>query len=767
MITALSRLVTERPRAVLACGVMLALIGAWLGATRLRIDSDTDSLILESRPYMPAYRAFLAEFGDLEGAIIAVDPKGRDAEARAAVDFLATRLAQYRVAAFVTPEEQWRLATWSASDAELALLASSAPALADIAAGRESAHPLVAHRLSEPRGREYLRAPGGTLLLIDARFEKRFAEAEPFRAAVLDLRAAVDEARARYPTVDIGLTGKPVLQHDEMATATADMTRASIASLAVIVVLFAVAFRGLRRPLLATIAFLIASAWTYGAATLLVGRLTLLSMVFMLVLVGAGLDYGVHVVSRYGETRRHGTRIDAVRTALVSVGPGMLTGAIASAAVFLLALFGSFGGLRELGVVAAAGLVLCALAMVTVLPALLVLFGDGAREPDRERCTTAAPAAAIPRRPRVGTVVLAGLPILALALPALLGPRFDLNLLNLQSDGLESVHWERRLMHDSAAASWYAVSVADSLEEVAALESRAKEERVILRSESALSFMQPETDARRALRRSIADIAIDEAPAGASAATMAARAIVEGARLPLRDALPAAVRDRMVSTGGRFLVSYFPAVDAWNPRQLGRFVARVRAVDAKATGVPFIQHRSIDDMVKTFLVVSLLAVAAIALVAWIDLRRLGLTALAVGTVLAGVGMTLGTMPLLGVELNLANFFAIPMLIGLGIDSAIHIIHRAREDPARLDRTVRTVGFTALTTAIGFGALVFADHRGMRSLGLVMLVGSLSCMYAACVALPLLLRRTQNASGAPAETNSGSTPSGSAAMNRLP
>ena len=130
-------------------------------------------------------------------------------------------------------------------------------------------------------------------------------------------------------------------------------------------------------------------------------------------------------------------------------------------------------------------------------------------------------------------------------------------------------------------------------------------------------------------------------------------------------------------------------------------------------------------------------------------------------------MTLGAMPLLGIDVNLANFFAIPMLIGLGIDSAIHVIHRAKDDPQGLSATVRAVGFTALTTAIGFGALVFADHRGMRSLGAVMLAGSLCCMYVACVLLPLFLRRAQNSLGSSADTNSGSTPSGSAAMNRLP
>jgi len=762
LVAAMAALIAARPRTVLSIASALAALGAWLGAFHLRIDSDTDSLILESRPYMPAYRAFLAEFGDLEGAIIAVDPKGSDAEARAAVDFLAARLAKHRVAASISPEEQWRLASWAADDAELAALAATAPALAAIAAGREAEHPLVAAELAKPREREYLRAPGGTLLLVDVRFEKRFEETEPFREAVADMRAAIDEARARFPSVEMGLTGKPVLQHDEMSTATSDMTRASIGSLVVIVGLFAVFFRGLRRPLLATVAFLVAAAWTYGAASLLVGRLTLLSMVFMLVLVGAGLDYGVHVVSRYGEFRRSRPRLEAVRDALASVGPGMLTGAAASSAVFLMALFGSFGGLRELGVVAAAGLLLCAVAMVTVLPALLVLFGDGAREPEPEHRVPTAPAP-----PGLARIAVALVPVVVLLLPAALGPRFDLNLLNLQSEGLESVRWEERLLRDSAAASWYAVSVADSLDDASALEARAKGEGVILRTESALSLVKPDTDDRRRLRARIAAADLPAATAGSSTAAGAARAIIEGARAPLREALPAAVRDRMVSPGGKFLVAYFPASDAWDPHHLGRFVARVRAVDPAATGVPFTQHHSTDDMVKTFLIVTLLSVAAIALIAWIDLGRIGLAALAVGTVLAGVGMTLGAMPLLGIEVNLANFFAVPMLIGLGVDSAIHIIHRARQDPARLGHTVRAVAFTALTTAIGFGALVLADHRGMRSLGAVMLAGSLCCMYAACAVLPLILRRAQNSLGSSADTSSGSTPSGSAAMNRLP
>jgi predicted RND superfamily exporter protein len=139
-----------------------------------------------------------------------------------------------------------------------------------------------------------------------------------------------------------------------------------------------------------------------------------------------------------------------------------------------------------------------------------------------------------------------------------------------------------------------------------------------------------------------------------------------------------------------------------------------------------------------FIETSLWAVLAVTIIAAISFRAILLALLATATVVAGVGVTIALLPFFGSHLNLANFFAIPMLVGLGIDSAIHIIHRDREDRANLAPTIRAVAFTALTTAIGFGALVFAEHRGMRSLGIAMAVGSVACMYAACVVLPTVL-----------------------------
>ncbi|MFM7260842.1 MAG: MMPL family transporter [bacterium] len=776
----LAQWVTMWPRLTVAAAAVLAVLGAWLGMFHLALDSDTDSLIAPERPFMQEYRAWQKEFGDLEGVVIAVDPgsgeNGGEKAAEAAVDALTRQLDLLdekpfvtRWSAWIAPDEQWRLASWAASDTELKAMATEAEAIADVARGNVAAHPVVAAALSAPRPREYLRAPGGRLLFVEVMPVKDFSLLDPVGEPIAAIRAAVDAVRTEHPAVEIGVTGKPALQHDEMATANRDMAVASAISLAIITVLFIAVFRGVRRPLLAVLAFAIATGWTYGAATLLVGHLNLLSTVFMLVLVGAGLDYGVHVVSRYGEFRRTRGAREATALAIEHVGPGTLAGAAGSAAVFVGAIFTDFGGLRELGVIAGAGLLLCAVAMVTVLPALLVLLDGGEAARSTTAATTVAtttasepdPDAAAPRAPFRVQIATACMPIVACLIFIPAGLRFESNLLELQSPELESVQWERRIFADSASASWFAASQATSLDEVAALEARAKEHPEILRTESILEAIPRDTAERAALRAKVAEAGadlLDRTPARDSpAAVRAAWMICWGAALPVREALPEAIAPRMVSPNGVFMVRYLPKEDAWDEEPLARFVDAVRAVDPRATGVPVTQLESIRDMRGAFLDSSLWAVVAVTLIAAISFRAFLPALLATATVVAGVGMTIGLLPLFGSHLNLANFFAIPMLVGLGIDSAIHIIHRYRDDPGDPAPTIRAVAFTALTTAIGFGALVFAEHRGMRSLGIAMAVGSVACMYVACIVLTTILEWSRTRDRPPTRAADGDEP----------
>lgn len=659
----------------------------------------------------------------------------------------------------------------------------------------------------------FLRSDTGRYLFVQILPHKDFTTLEVIESPLRRLRAAMDQVRAEEPGVDMGLTGKPVLQADELVTSNRDMVRGAALALVLCAAMLMVSTHSVVRPLLAVVAFLFAFGWTYGFATLAIGRINLLSNVFMLVLVAAGLDYGVHVLARYSEERRGAPSMRVERVVASATRHslrGNLTGALTSCAVFLTALATDFQGLKELGIIASGGLLLCVLAMAFVLAALLTIVerhGSHRVPPIAKPGHFGLPS----HRPVLVLAVLA-------AVTALLGwglPRvnFEENLLNLQNPELDSVRWEKRLAEESSGNSWFGAVVVDRIEDVPAVLERAADRPSIGVARSVLDVVRPPTAPREAMRgrlsggpvpppgaptqgvappssdpvalaaalsdvlpplRLLAGGAAARSPEegrqvgslvsavqrtiaqlrGPDGAAVAGRiegalqeaatsmaTILEGDGLPWRDALPAAARPTSMSPSGRFLVMLHPREDVWDAAKMEVFVDDLRAVDPEATGVPFTHFESLRDMRGAFLRMSMLSVILVALVVLLDFRRPIDVVLAMLPLLLAMLWTFELLGLLGVSLNLANFFAIPILIGLGVDSAVHLLHRYHEGGEdRLDpgSTRRAVIVTNLTTTIGFAPLCFADHHGMRSLGLVMLVGNTACLAAVLLVLPATL-----------------------------
>ena len=108
------------------------------------------------------------------------------------------------------------------------------------------------------------------------------------------------------PGVNVGLTGQPVLDYDQMAQSEKDVTVASIVSLFLCALIFIYGYNETGRPVKATICLLVGMAYTLGFATLAVGHLNVLTITFVPMLIGLAIDYGVHLITRYEEELRHG-----------------------------------------------------------------------------------------------------------------------------------------------------------------------------------------------------------------------------------------------------------------------------------------------------------------------------------------------------------------------------------------------------------------------------------------------------------------------------
>ena len=133
--------------------------------------------------------------------------------------------------------------------------------------------------------------------------------------------------------------------------------------------------------------------------------------------------------------------------------------------------------------------------------------------------------------------------------------------------------------------------------------------------------------------------------------------------------------------------------------------------------------------------------------------------LVLAPLILGAFLTVATMVLLDMRFNFANVIVIPLLFGMGVDSGIHLVHRARGEGLAASElmatpTARAVFYSALTTVVSFGSLALSSHRGMASLGQTLVIGLVLTLFANLVVLPALLVGWRRA---PADRNAESLP----------
>jgi hopanoid biosynthesis associated RND transporter like protein HpnN len=705
----------------------------------------------------------------------------------------------------------------SAADRDLlaqlpAVLTAAATSLRDPAAysnpwslgGRRD--PASERLLAEP---QYFFAPDGRLVMVLARPKKAARSFTPAKEAADAARGILADARRDFPGLDFGLTGLPVLESDEMAASDEDSTRAAVLALAGVALLYFVVYRGFRYPVLTVGSLAVGTAWALGWATLTVGHLNILSATFAVMLIGMG-DYGVLWVARYDEERKAGhDHAAALRETALHAGPGILTAALTAALAFFATILADFKAVAELGWIAGCGVLFCALACFTFLPAALTVYARY-RE---QRATGFTPGGSPSPLPfsRPFLPALAGRPKAVVAVAALLligsagfaaRVEYDPNLLNMQADGLDSVAWEHELIRHTAGATWDVMSIARDRDEALVLRARYEQLPGVGRVVEAASLVPDGQDRKLPLvasvRRKLAGVpdkvpapfptsVADLRPLLARAGAVAGGTVAESlAKLraaldelsdpdaadrlhafdrrlaadlaadlrTLRDVstpepitladLPPAFRERYVGRNGEYLVRAFATENLWEFAALERFTAAAAAADPAATGKAFRTVEGLRQMKAGFERAGVCALAVIVAVLWLDFRGLRPLLLGLLPLAAGVVATLGVMGLCGVPLNPANLIALPLIVGVGVDNGVHVLHDYADKPSgtlyRLGAaTGRGIAVAGLTTVLGFGALVLARHRGMAGLGLALTLGVSCCMAAALVLLPAVLR----------------------------
>ncbi len=336
-------------------------------------------------------------------------------------------------------------------------------------------------------------------------------------------RAAFNEVHKTDPAfakIKFALTGEPASAVDEAVSTGGDMQFFGAVSLVGVSVLLMFGFRGFRFPLLLVASLGVGMAWTFGLTVLMIGHLNLLTQVTPIILIGLGMDFGIHQLARYQEQRRRGsTRPMALREAIVENGMSVIMSGITTAVAFFSISVDNFKGFVEMGVVAGVGVICCLVSMMTVLPAAVCLRRKFQEAGEAGLHPATVPVGADPTEPlhppfiekffrypwwilAVGTLITAVLVMQVVKHWETIS--FDYRLANLSVPGTESVVYEARMIEESDFTSDTVSLICKDLQQAGEISRKAQALPSVKKVESLHTRFLGDGEAKRALLASIA-----------------------------------------------------------------------------------------------------------------------------------------------------------------------------------------------------------------------------------------------------------------------
>lgn len=797
----------SRPRFVLAVCAAVGVL-AWFGASRLGFEASYAALLPADSPVLSELEAVKRDLGGgtselvliLSGPESARDALAREIARKLADDPRIARADAEMPRAFFQERALYLLERGDldklARRVETAYRASIARAMAvlDDPDDPDSADPwrdVLALRdqlTSRYKWERRQISRDGTVRYLFIRPRVAAIQIAQARAIVADIQAviqasadALDAGRAGVRTV---LAGRLMIHLAEQQSTVEDLRRATLVALGLVVVMLIVVLRRVAAPLVIATPLVLSLFITLAAATVLVGDLNLISAFTLPALVGLGIDFAIHLYTRFvveidADTRPdaaapHKRRERAMRRAIRATIGASTTSAFTTAAAFLSLTLVDFRGFREFGILGGAGVLVTLVTTYLALPPLAISLTRGSSGPSRSVKPASSRTSTVLSR---AIVVLAavGAVVAATMLPQL---AFDNDFRRLRGTSeaiavTESLEDELGLMLNPTVFVVPDLDAARIVEQQARLLAKRADHRVRIAEVASAARLIPADASERAailarMRRFLEKtLAFGEDVSPALRDPTRQRSLerlidmTNVAPYGVAD-LPHAVRRRLVAAHTDALIVF-----VWPDDRLYRedvmyswldVVDTLRARVEAAVGPERAGHvRVLDERRIPLDVVELirrdlpraltLACLLVALALFVHFRRVT-TVLAVSASI-GLAMLLlfGALAVTGIQLNIYNAVVLPCIVGIGIDNAVHITHaygRARTtgEVGAMRRVLKTTGLAALlssiTTGIGFGAAMIARQGGLQSMGATALLGVGCALFATTAVLPAMI-----------------------------
>jgi len=590
------------------------------------------------------------------------------------------------------------------------------------------------------------------------------------------------------PVPEVELGGRHMVAIGDESVIRTDFIVNLLTSTLGVLVLFLFAFRRFGPLLYAVVPLATGLILTFGFSFLVYGRLSAATSGVAALLIGLGIDFIIVSYARFVEERQQGKSLDlALARMSGSCGRAVVIGAITSAATFYAFGVTDFTGLREMGFLTGTGILFCMVAVLFLLPALLTW---SEHRHSRRKSTprlflhgfgSARLIRACLHHPRpvlvTGLLVTLGLGYMAL------GVRFEDSVRSMRPEGSPAVEFREEVARrfGSGFESMMLLIRGETPEDVLALAdaaaARARElvvEGVLTGVDSVAAVVPPLERQREVLEWLEAarqdDLDPQRVRAGFEKAALAAGLRVEpfepGLELferavsiaePIRiEELEASPQSRRLlerylrrrGDGWQTVVYLYPPPNIWRrqpPRQV------IELADELGPSVTLTGGNVVSSVLRASILEdatfgAVVGFVLVGILLWIDYRRWLDTVITLVPLVMGIIWMLGAMALLGLAMNFMNIFVTTMIIGIGVDYGVHAVHRYREIQKRghgdldheLVETGKAIAVAAISTMVGFGSLSLSHYPGLRSMGLVAILGAISTCLVALTVLPAYL-----------------------------
>jgi hypothetical protein len=530
----------------------------------------------------------------------------------------------------------------------------------------------------------------------------------------------------------------------------------------------------------------------FGFAGATVGTLNAITGGFAALLVGLGVDFVIVSYGRYVEERNRGAPLStALRRMNGATGRAVITGGVTTAATFYAFLITEFQGLRQMGFLIGTGIFFCMASVVILLPALLAWQEDRrARRHQEERRVLFFKGFGAPylirfsfRRPglvlALGAVITLVAGIVALRLEFVdsirsmrpegnrgmqvqdeiaerFGSGFDYMMLIVRGDS-EAEVLHRTALVEARAQQLVASGVLNSVDSVASiLPSPVHQSEVLSWLEERGDEVFDRERIAAVFDRAARQQGLNPEPFQHGLELLQQAAAVTE---PLRLEDLATVREterlverfvRKLDSGWRSVVYLYPPPLVWKREAPPEVEALASEQHVELAGINVVSKRLRDQVKEDAILAAIVGVVVVGLLLWADYRRIGDTLLSLAPLGVGIVWMLGLMAATGLAMNFFNVFVSTMIIGIGVDYGVHMLHRFREAQRagrsdlllEIEETGKAIVLAALSTSVGFGSMALSHYPGLRSMGLVAIFGAVGTALVAITLLPAFLALVQ-------------------------